>query len=80
MKYKHLDTTWFFSFMCLKETEKMNEIYLGIVGRGRQCVSTNELENRFCFDKEVAMLCVLYQILGYLINCFGHTTYIKYNL
>lgn len=31
MKYKHLDSVYFFSFMCLKETEKINGICLEVV-------------------------------------------------
>ena len=36
MKYKHLDSTDIFSFMCLKETEKINVKSLEIVVRARQ--------------------------------------------
>lgn len=34
MKYRHLDSVYFFSFMCLKETEIINGICLGIVRKG----------------------------------------------
>lgn len=49
MKYQHLESADFFSFMCLKETEKIN----GISKSPTIC----KLANMFCFDN---LLCLLH--------------------
>lgn len=51
MKYKHLDSIYFLSFMCVKETEKINGIYLGVDGKCRQRPSTYELASMFVLTK-----------------------------
>lgn len=67
MKYKCLDSIDFFSFMCLKETEKINGICLGIVRKGSQC--TYELAHNVMSPSHnfTFPLAFLYQILWYLI-------------
>lgn len=65
MKYKHLGSIDFFSFMCLKETEKINRICLGIVEKGRQSPSACELADIFCFDKTTTMPFLLQTTLNH---------------
>lgn len=73
MTYKHLGSTCFFSFMCLKETEKINGICLGIVGEGRQCPSIYELRAGkyvFVFTKRLQYSFTLHPLSWFYMKYF----------
>ena len=74
MKYKHLDITYFFSFIWFKRTENIKGVCLGTVGKGTQCQSIHELEKNvliwqkklqcyMCYIKYCDIWCILSEVV-----------------